>query len=119
MACQLLVSYFSGRKQRVRVWDKVSNLGNVTKGIPQGSLMGPFMYDIFTNDLSLMMENVQSCSIFSYADDNTISTFQDTLLNVETVLKGSCSLMINWFSDNLMQANQSNFQYILSGSTEK
>ncbi len=42
------------------------------------------------------------------------------LADVETVLKGTCYLTINWFSDNLMQDNPSKFQCnILIGSKEK
>ena len=104
---QLLVSYFSGRKQRVKVWDKVSNLGYVTKGTPQGSLMRPFIYNIFTNVLLLMMEKSAALFNFNYAGDNTVSAFQGIFLNVETVLKWSCNPMINWFSANLMQAKVS------------
>ncbi len=49
----------------------------------------------------------------------TVSAFQCIFLNVETVLKGSCNLMINRFSDNLMQANPSKFQGILFGPKVK
>ncbi len=95
----------------------MSDLAMITKGTPQGSVMGPFMYNIFTNDLLLMMEKVQNCSIFNYkyADDNIHSTFED----VETILKQSCNVMINWFNDSLMQTNPAKFQCIFFGSKHK
>ncbi len=81
--------------------------------------MRPFMYNIFTNDLFLIMEKVQHCSIFN-CTENTVYDFQGTFLDVETVLKTSCNLMmINWFSDNLMQASPLKFQCILFESPEK
>ncbi len=66
--------------------------------------MGPFMYNIFTNDLLLMMEKVQLCSFFNHADDKSVSDLQGTFLDVKTVIKGSCNFMINWFSDNVAQS---------------
>ncbi len=56
---------------------------------------------------------VQHCSIFNYAGNNTISAFQGILLNVEAVLNGSCNLMINWFSDDLIQANPQSFNILV------
>ncbi len=53
---------------------------------------------------------------FNCTHNNTVSAFQGTPLDVETVLKGLCNLMINWFRDNLMQANPSKFQCIPFGS---
>ncbi len=40
-------------------------------------------------------------------------------MNVETILKKSCNLMINWFNDNLMQANPAKFHCIFFGSKDK
>ncbi len=53
---QHLISYFSNRRQRVKVWDKMSDLAMITKGSPQSSVMRSFMCNIFTNSLLLMME---------------------------------------------------------------
>ncbi len=77
------------------------------------------MYNIYTNDLLLRMEKVQNCSIFNYTDDNTISAFHSTFVDVETIQKPSCNVMINWFNDNLMQANPAKFQCIFFGSKNK
>ena len=84
----------------------------ITKGTPQGSVMGPFMYNMFTNDLLFMMEKVQNCSILNYIYDNTISAFHSIFVDFDTILKQSCNLIINWINDNLMQANPTKFQCI-------
>ena len=49
--CELLKSYFCERKQRVKLGDKYSEWLSLSKGVPQGSLMGPFIFNIFSNDL--------------------------------------------------------------------
>ena len=52
-ACELLKSYFCERKQKVKLGDKYW-LG-LSKGVPQGSLMGSFIFNIFSNDLLLVL----------------------------------------------------------------
>ena len=66
-ACELLNSYFCERKQRVKLGDKYSDWLGLSKGVPQGSLMGPFIFNIFSNDLLLLLE--KKCHVFNYADD--------------------------------------------------
>ncbi len=76
--------------------------------------MGPFLYNIFTNDLLLpMMHRLNTCNIFNYADDNIISAFSDTISGAEHKLKASGTEMVIWFKGNFMQANPNKFEYIL------
>ena len=57
--------FLSNRSQRVRVGKDWSTKANVLSGILQGSVPGPILFTIFTNDLS---QCVQSCyNVF--ADD--------------------------------------------------
>ena len=61
------ITYFlSNRKQRVSVSGALSDITNVTCGIPQGSVLGPVLFLRYTNDIN---ENVQS-SIRLFADDS-------------------------------------------------
>ena len=62
-ACKLLKSYFCERKQRVKLGDKYSDWLGLSKGVPQGSLMGPFIFNIFSNDLLLLLE--KKCDVLT------------------------------------------------------
>ena len=62
-ACELLKSYFCERKQRAKLGDKCSDWLGLSKGVPQGSLMGSFIFNIFSNDLLLLLE--KKCHVFS------------------------------------------------------
>ena len=55
-ACELLKSYFCERKQRVKLGDKYRDWLSLSKGVPQGSLMGSFIFNIFSSDLLLLLE---------------------------------------------------------------
>lgn len=47
----------------------------VTNGVPQGSLLGPTLFNIFTNNLPSM---VQSVSLYMFADDTTVFCIGDS-----------------------------------------
>jgi len=47
----LIQSYLQHRKQYVSVNDQKSKYSILTKGVPQGSIIGPFLFLVFANDL--------------------------------------------------------------------
>ena len=72
-----LQSYLSSRSQCVLVNGCMSNFLAVEDGVPQGSILGPLLYTLFTNELPEVvektMENSRDSSVCCYADDTTLS----------------------------------------------
>ena len=67
-ALRLVQSYLSNRKQRTKINSEFSRWEEILFGVPQGSILGPLLFNVFLCDLFFIMNNVEFAS---YADDNT------------------------------------------------
>ena len=69
-------SYLANRIQRCKIENHFSNWREITTGVPQGSILGPLLFNIFINDI---FQSVECSNVFNYADDNTLfSSYQKT-----------------------------------------
>jgi retron-type reverse transcriptase len=100
------MSFFTERNNQL-INDLLSSLLDIVKGVPQGSILGPILLNIFVNDLFFF---VHKCELYNYADDNTLSKSDKSLEKVIASLEENRKALINWFSSNKMQANPEKFQ---------
>ena len=104
-ACALIGSYLADRWQQVRLGAHCIKWSEIIKGVPQGSILGPLLFNIFINDIFIIPNK---SSLHNYADDNTLSyshTDPDILIHN---LQHDCMAILRWFKDNNMQANPTN-----------
>ncbi len=109
IVCIFIATYLSSRKMRIKHYGAKSDLSVMTKGVPQGSVMGPVIFNIFINDLPFVVK----CYIYNFADDNTIAEIEkylEVLLRELSVKAGIC---MQWFDDNSMKANAPKFQFMI------
>ena len=106
----LFLSYLKNRKQGAKVNNSISPLLTMISGVPQGSILGPILFNLFINDLVLFMNN---SDLLNYADDNTISAWENSLEELIQTLKSESETAIKWFQDNEMIVNPDKFQAII------
>ena len=80
-------------------------------GIPQGSILGPLLFNIFLCDLFLITNNT---NFASYADDNTPYTTDESAEKVIDKLETEAKSLFNWFSDNQMKTDPDKYHLLIS-----
>ena len=111
-ALELMSNYLLGRQQCVRLEGVCSNFTTSKYGVPQGSLLGPLLFNIFNNDLNFCVPNV---SLRLYADDTTeyFSDASPTIL--EFTFNKDLQTLSSWFESNRLTVNSTKTQVVSVG----
>ena len=100
MICYMY-SYLKSRMQCVSVNNIKSNFEEII-GVPQGSIVGPILFNTFFNNIFYF---ILVASAHNFADDNTLSSFAETIENLIRILESESEVAINWFKNNHMVVN--------------
>ena len=111
----LIYNYLSNRKQRVKIDDSYSSWSEILYGVPQGSILGPLLFNIFICDMFYFMEDFE---IANYADDSTPFSAKINHELVVEELEVSSSVLFTWLRNNYMKANTHKSHLLLSGNID-
>ena len=110
-ALRLINDYLSNRRQRTRIGNSFSDWFQVILGVPQESILGPLLFNIFLADQFLVLKNVD---IANLADDNTPFTSANNTDDLTDPLEKVCSSLFKWFKDNLFNGNSDKCHLLVS-----
>ena len=107
-AIKFIQSYLSERRviinSNFREWCKI------LLGVPQGSILGPFSFNIFVNDIFYFIQDAYICN---FGDDNSLYSIEDNFKEVKTVLKKDFEILQGWFYENHMVLNPGKCHYLI------
>jgi len=101
-ALKLTYSFLTNWMQRVKIGSTYSSAKQISIGVPQGSVLGSLLFNIFINDLILIA--IQS-EIRNFADNTTIYACDKSIEAVMIRLENDLNKMWECFTDNSMKAN--------------
>ena len=108
-------SYLKGRKQMVVVNDVSSEIGTVTCGVPQGSILGPLLFLCYVNDMPISLK----CKLLLYADDSALIVSGFDPKKIADDLSRELESCRQWLIDNKLSLHLGKTEAILFGSKRK
>ena len=108
-------SYLKNRTQQVNVNGASSDLMNISCGVPQGSIFGPLLFNLYVNDMCSSV----TCRLILYADDSVLLVSHKDFHYVESTLSKNLQDLSVWLLDNKLSLHLGKTESMLFGSRKK
>lgn len=92
----LVASYLGGRSFHVALGGERSTSRPITAGVPQGSIVAPFLFNVYTNDIPV---NTGNSELALYADDAALLVQSRSVRLIEKNLQPALDTLCAWYTD--------------------
>ena len=96
----LSIKNLKGRKQRTKINSSYSFFAEILFGVPQGSILGPLLFNAYICDL---FYDIDDLDFASFADDNTPYSCLLDMISVLGQLKGGIDNIFDCFKKNFLK----------------
>ena len=110
ISINLMRSYLASRTQRVNLRGAKSTYHPLAYGVPQGSILGPLLFIIYTNDL--FGKWVSEDSLYMYADDTLIMSKGTTETEAVEKSQSRLDMLTSWCKQNKLTINISKTKHM-------
>ena len=119
-ALDWFTSYLSNRYQQVKIHDYISEAVYISFCVPQGSVLGPILFTLYTAPLSHVIAE-HDVEHHLYADDTQIyiSLSGSEALESLTALKSCVTDVFTWMTNSKLKLNPSKSEFIIIGSKKQ
>ena len=102
-------SYLKNRTQYTLANGTKSDVRNINYGVPQGSVLGPLLFLLYTNDMPNCLPESHKTRLF--ADDSNIFITSQSPYTLKNELKTAIGRILRWLEDNKLTVNLNKTQY--------
>ena len=101
--------YLSERKQRVVLPGAMSDIINISSGVPQGSILGPLLFLVYINDIVCDINS----TIRLFADDTSLYIIVENPITAANILNNDLDKVTNWANKWLVIFNPNKTESLL------
>ena len=116
LSVKLIFSYFTNRTHCTKIKERFSNRLKTECDVPQGSILGPLLFNINSIDMFYQCED---SDIENYAEDTTPYACASDINTVISELQITASKLFTWYNNNHMKPNPEKSHLLLSSKTPK
>ena len=99
-ALKFIYSYLKGRKQRTKINSSYSSFAEILFGVPQGSILGPLLFNAYICDL---FYGIDDLDFASFANDNTPYSCLSDMISVVGLFKGGIDKIFDWLKKKILK----------------
>lgn len=103
-------SYLENRQQVVKFNLEISSTKEITLSVPQGSLLGPALFNIYINDLTSITKRLKT---ILYADDSCLYLAHNDISTAINLINNELKVIGNWFTSNKLTLNYDKSHFLV------